>query len=868
MSRYLNFVHKFAKLILAGLAILTGFFIYALGGLTADSNPYLLPESHPARKSIIDMQSMFTGTFDAVLIAQVNEIDVFNRESLHAAFHFAQTSRTMILTNDSDQRQLEALIKKYPALGEVGDAILADGFQQSDFFDAQRLLQVASTLPLQRAESSFFRFLPHRLNPIEELAGIAASENIFIDDQGTLVARPSVNSFEVDPDAVRREVMENEMLLNGVISEDGKVALTVVELGIKQDDAEGQLRAYEAFSKIVADYQQGHPEFTDQIHIAGVPIFFAEQKRLIDKEMAVLFPLVILIVAIILIAFFRKPLGIALPLINVIMCSIWTLGMMALFGTPLDLITSVLPVFLITICGADAIHIMAEYFSEKKSGIDNRAAVDNTMRVMVSPVLLTTVTTVVAFLVSSATDIEGIRNFGIYMAAGLVTAQIISLLLIPAWLSIWATKKPVSEKERVRPDRLAEFLARVMSGLLQHRRLAMAGFFILLAGAAASASRINIEDAGAEYFKPDNQYRISDDFVNSHVAGTSPGWIMFEAQSDSEIFSVETVKFIDELDKFLLTQENVTYTYSLATYIKRIFYVMNDMNPAYNRVPDAEEIFSDRDENGDVTTEIVRGDDIVRQSIVLYENGGGADLTNVLNSDFSKTAVLFTMNTTRATQYQALLATLNDWLAENKPEYLTVTLAGTPVIWTGVLDEILNGQVQSTLLALFAVFVVVAIWMKSLRSALMTTLPLAVTLVFFYGMMPLAGIDLNIGTAIIAFLVVGIVDYAVHFNLRIRHGLDVLELPLDDAIIQAVRSSGKSIMFNVLVFSLGFLSLLLAEYEPVVHLGALVSASLAISGLMSLFVIAVFAPWLIKTPVAAPLAAKPLVATDMSNPIA
>jgi predicted RND superfamily exporter protein len=77
--------------------------------------------------------------------------------------------------------------------------------------------------------------------------------------------------------------------------------------------------------------------------------------------MQLLFPITILVVFGLLGYFLRNRYGVLIPLLNIVGCVIWTLGMMAIVGTPLDLITSILPVFLVTICSSDAIHIMVEY---------------------------------------------------------------------------------------------------------------------------------------------------------------------------------------------------------------------------------------------------------------------------------------------------------------------------------------------------------------------------------------------------------------------------------------------------------------------------------------------------------------------------
>ena len=849
METYLKFVDRWSRAILAALLLITVFFGIQLGSLTNDSNPYLLSESHPARKSILDMQKEFTGTFDAAMVVVYNPVSIFNRESLDAVYEMTRASRRLMLANADDAAFLEGLRARYgpsnAAFADAIAAILKDGLEQNDYFAAEKLELLGKPLGLSQAEAAFLSYLPRRLNPIKEMAGLAATDNILTRD-GTLVITKSLNDKTTPPAQIRAEVMDNEMLLKSVISPDEKVTMITVELFIKQDDADGQVRAYEAIRKIVDDYRKAHPAFRDQVHIAGVPIFIAEQKKLTDSDLATLLPLVIAVVGGILIAYFRKPLGFILPMINVIMCTVWTLGAMSLARVPMDLVTSALPVFLITICGADAIHMMSEYYTQKTSGIDTREAVRRTLRAMVSPIVLTTVTTVAGFLFSTATNISSIQSFGIFMAVGLVSAQIISLLLIPAWINLMGGKSVVaSPRGEIDAGWLGRGMARVFGLFIRNRKPSLLVFAVLMAGAAVMATRISVEDAGSEYFLPDNAFRQSDEFINKHIAGTSPGWIRIEGKGANAMLNTGTMAFIEKLDAFLLTQPKVTYTYSPATYVKRMHLAVNDMKPAYNRLPNKVETVTSTDAQGKQVSEQVDGDQLVSQLVMLYENGGGNDLTNVLTRDFSRGAVLFTMNTTRATEYQDLLAKLDQWLAVNKPADLQVSVAGTPVVWSGVLNEIIKGQLTSFILAFSSICVVLMVWMRSAKLGILTALPLAATMVAYYGMMAALGIELNIGTALISFIVVGIVDYSVHFLHRVQVQLDERRT-MDHALMHAILHSGKSIAFNVAVFSLGFLTLLFSEFKPIAYLGGLVALALVISGFMSLFLISMLAPWFMR----------------------
>ncbi|PWB35474.1 transporter [Pseudomonas sp. SDI] len=846
MERYLNLVERHAKLIVFTLVAITAWFTYTLGALMADTNPYLLKESHPARKTIIDLQKEFTGTYDSVMVAFNNPDGVFNEETLNAVFAMSKSMRKLMLANDQDRKTLEALLARHPqdaTAQALSAAILADGFAQSDQADVRRLRDHAQANGWESHDQQFLRYLAERVNPIQEMASIADTENISLASDGQLWIHKTLNAFDMDPKQVEALVMNNELLVGGLVSPNRQVALVVAELGTKQDDAQAQLRAYQQVRQLVADYQAAHPQLRDEVFIAGMPIFIAAQQEIIDHDIAVLFPVVFILVTLLLIACFRKPLGVMLPLFNILFCTIWTVGLMALFKVPFDLLTSVLPVFLFTICCSDAIHVMAEYYEQLNAGKSHREAGRQTMRLMVVPVVLTTATTIATFVISTTNNIVSIRNFGLFMSIGLTAALIISLLLIPAWIFAWGKDQAPNRRVIGRTSVISSTLVACCAWLIRRRRPALLISLPLLAMMSVFTFMVDIEDSGIAYFEPQSAVRTSDEFINrAQVAGTAPGWIAFDSKAPRGMLDTEVVQFLDRLDQFLREQPHVSYTYSLATYIKRMNLVLNDMNPEFLRVPQAREQVLGVDDNGQPERFEVDGNALIEQHIMLFENGGGSDLRNVLNADYSKAVTLYTMTSSVAGDYQAMLARLDAWVQQNKPAHLQVTHAGTAYIWTGVLQEITQGQVLSFTLALLVVTLMMMYWLKSVRLGLLGMLTLLTTSVTVYGFMYLLDIELNIGTTLVTFLVVGVVDYAVHLLSRIKF-LKEQGMGIDEAILEAMQSVGRSTLINVTIFSVGFMALFFSDYKPIVDLGVLVALALFSSGITTLLLVTLISPW-------------------------
>jgi len=845
MERYLNFVERYARAIVFVLVAITAYFTYTLGALMSDTNPYLLKDTHPARKTIIDLQREFTGTYDSVMVALNNPESVFNTTSLNAQFELSQAIRRLMLANDEDRVELQRIVGLHsddPDAQALLVQILAEGFSQNDYAAAKALRDHGIARNWDSHDLQFLSFLAERLNPIQEMASMADLENISLSADGELWIHKTLHALDMDPIKVEAQIMGNEQMVGGVVSADKKVAMVVAELGTKQDDAQAQLRAYHQVREIIAKYQAAHPEFTDEVFIAGMPIFIAAQQEIIDHDLAMLFPIVFLLVTSLLVFFFRKPLGVVLPLFNILFCTIWTLGLMALLRVPMDLLTSVLPVFLFTICCADAIHVMAEYYEQLNSGKSFREANRETQRLMVTPVVLTTVTTIATFLISTTNNIVSIRNFGVFMSIGLTAALIISLLLIPAWISIWG-KDAVPRKVQLKESLISHYLVVFCAWLIRWRKPVLLVTLPLLAMMTVFTFKVDIEDSGIAYFKKDSPVRMSDEFINrAGVAGTSPGWIAFDTKTPRGALTTETVQFLERLDQFIRAQPNVSYTYSVATYIKRMNLVLNDMNPAFLRVPQAVEQVTVVDDDGKPETFDVDGNSLIEQHIMMFENGGGTDLQNVLNADYSKAVTLFTMTSSVAGDYQAMLDKLDAWLAINKPANLQVTHAGTPYIWTGVLQEITQGQVLSFSLALLAVTLMMMFWLKSVRLGILGMLTLLTTSVTVYGSMYLLDIELNIGTTLVTFLVVGVVDYAVHLLSRIKM-LVQKGAEIDEAILAAMQGVGRSTVVNVVIFSMGFVALLFSAYKPVIDLGVLVILALSSSGFMTILLVTLISPW-------------------------
>lgn len=161
------------------------------------------------------------------------------------------------------------------------------------------------------------------------------------------------------------------------------------------------------------------------------------------------------------------------------------------------------------------------------------------------------------------------------------------------------------------------------------------------------------------------------------------------------------------------------------------------------------------------------------------------------------------------------------------PQTLGRTVSGTPVLHRGLSESVQKNQRNSLIIALITVALVLSLRFRSLQAGLLATAPTAAALVLVYGGMAALGIRLDIGTSMLASLVIGAgVDYAVHLLSAWQARPD--EPPAAGAV-RGVARAGAAIWTNALAVSCGFFVLTLGDARPLRNVGGLTAAAMLIA---------------------------------------
>jgi hypothetical protein len=171
------------------------------------------------------------------------------------------------------------------------------------------------------------------------------------------------------------------------------------------------------------------------------------------------------------------------------------------------------------------------------------------------------------------------------------------------------------------------------------------------------------------------------------------------------------------------------------------------------------------------------------------------------------------------------------------PLDLKVTTTGIIVLIDALADMIINGQIKGIAFALITVFLIVFALLRSFQGSIFSVILISLVILINFGVMGWTGIPLDIVTVLISSIGIGVgIDYSIHIFSRyleeVKSGKNV-----DKAIIEAISTTGRSIINNAGAIIGGFFILVFSSFPPFRYFGLLVSLIMLAAALGALLFI-------------------------------
>jgi hypothetical protein len=160
-------------------------------------------------------------------------------------------------------------------------------------------------------------------------------------------------------------------------------------------------------------------------------------------------------------------------------------------------------------------------------------------------------------------------------------------------------------------------------------------------------------------------------------------------------------------------------------------------------------------------------------------------------------------------------------------------------LYLRIVEYVVSGTVWGLVISTVVVFAMVGILLRSLRLTLAAIPANVFPVALVFGVMGWAGIPLDIATATIGAIVLGIaVDDTIHFLFRYRTEREA-GASVEEAVGRTYRETGRSVVFASTVLAIGFAVLATSSSQSIAYFGIVSSLSIVGAMLADLFLLPV-----------------------------
>jgi predicted RND superfamily exporter protein len=676
---------------------------------------------------------------------------------------------------------------RYPYLTLVGTLTVFFGYQ---CLYQLKIEQDNRSMDADNAGQMLIEEELERLFPSQDSLLVAAHrQGGFLDEAGKkIVTRMAAEFVEVDGVTGVTSIADTGFSISSaidglLISEDRKTCGLQITLADFSDKGESLSTAIDEIRTVADRFAiDGVKTF-----VSGLSVQKDETGRLVRADQRFFAPLSFLVLGCVLLLITRRPSGLIIPLLVAAVTICWTLGILTLSGFTLNMITSLLQPVIMTLAIATTIHIYIEWLHGNKGGRFERiaAAVKNLWR----PCLFASLTTAAGFLSLLASDTPAVRQFGLFAAIGVAIAYLLGITGLAVGLTfVKAPKtlaKSIPDHSAKRPPRgiLERFLDRVWRLSVQRSRWIVVAMMVITVVSLFGISKVRSNTDLLNYIGSDSRLHQDTRFIDENLTGVNTIELLIQRSDGGPITSFEQIEMIGEFQDHLDQLDYVRHSTSVADGLSTAVVFGGNSSDS---TEDEESLF-------DVTDFLSADQETAR--ITLHCNAIGSALGAEL--------------------VDKVRAAANEILGEE----FKMREAGDFYRVISESNQIVRSQITSFAIAIVLILIAIGVVFRSLLLMLLAIIPNVIPLLMMAAIMGFAGIELSIGTAMIASVVIGVaVDDTIHYLAAFQksyHG------NCRETLRLTTRTTGYALTATTLALSIGFWVAIFGSFQPTVHFALL-----------------------------------------------
>lgn len=574
----------------------------------------------------------------------------------------------------------------------------------------------------------------------------------------------------------------------------------------RNDIVEGIRQLTDAFSKKTGQ----------EVFLSGLPLIRTELSTRIANEMKGFLVASVVLSALILLLFFRSFSTMLLSLSVVIIGVIWSMGTMHLFGYKITLLTALIPPLIVVIGIPNCIYFLNKYHMAYNDTGDRKEALVTMVGRMGIVTLFCNLAAGIGFAVFALTKSEILQEFGVIAGINIMALFVISLILIPAVLSLLPPPKARHIKYLDNP-RLNRWLDRLERWSLNHRKLIYVITLIIVIFSVAGMFRLKSVGYIVDDLPKTDKIYTDLKFFEKNFKGVMPLEILVDTRKKYGVSrNLNNLLKIDSLSSYMASLPEIARPLSIAEglkFAKQAFFEGDSSNysmPSEFDLPALAQYLS------------------FKKDSAATANSFTKLVSTFMDSARQEARISINMADVGSVRLPEILAQIqkrSDQLFDTAN--YKVTMTGTSVTFLEGSSFIINGLKESIAWAFLLIALCMLYLFRSARILLCSLIPNIIPLMITAGVMGWVGIPLKPSTVLVFSVALGIaIDITIRFLVNYKQELPHQDFDMKKTVIETIHGTGISIIYTSLVLIAGFIIFSFSGFGGTQALGWLTSLTL------------------------------------------
>jgi len=548
-----------------------------------------------------------------------------------------------------------------------------------------------------------------------------------------------------------------------------------------------------------------------KLHYSGLPYIRVVTSVKIKKELYMFSALALGICILVLFLFFRSFKAVFVPVLIVVMGVIWAMGMLALFGYKITLLSGMIPPLLIVIGIPNSIYMLNKFHHEFVSHGNKVKALQRVIIKIGNATFLTNLTTASGFATFMIVRSDILRQFGIIASLNILALFVLSLLLIPIIFSLIG---PPSSRHVGHLDNkwVSDIINKLMHITLHYRRTVYIVTIAIILIGIFGITRIKSSGYMVDDIPESDPVYVDLKFFEANFHGLMPLEIMVDTKKPQGVMQLTTFRKIDQLEKRLETYPELSRPTSLLDLLKFSKQAFYNGFERYYTLPNNRE-----------------------KNFILQYAASGEENANLLHSFLDSTRqttrISIRVKDVGTKRMEELYAGfMNDIDSVFTSDKYDITVTGSSITSFRGTQYLLKNLFMSLGLAILLISAFMAIMFSSWRMVIMSLTPNVIPLIFTAAVMGFTGIPIKASTILVFSIAFGIsVDNTIHFLAKYRQELNLTNWDIRESVVLALKETGVSMLYTSVVLFFGFGIFSISNFGGTQAMGILVSLTLLIA---------------------------------------